>query len=357
MNHSCPDCGADFNTPALLSIHANRFCPAKSAGTANAEFTAAAPAAPAQPLFNASTPQLPASPMIPAGEADSVFLFPQPIPNFRIEAPVKRKWDRVLKAADRGLSQNVLLIGESGWGKTSQVFQLAATTGRPLAKINCQMLTEASQLYGFRDADPVTGTHYVPSAFTKAIQTPNAIVLLDDIAHVHDRTITNGLLPCLDDTRIVEIDYLGIYLAVAPGVIIVGTGNQGYAYSGANKLDKALVSRFKNKIYVRPHPSDVIIQILRDRTGVGQANALRLVKMFDTIRADTKNPVEIDMRGLLAAAEDIVLGASFYEAIVYTLLGDLDPQQQEAVKAVVHVALGEDEVERAARGNAYEVWA
>jgi MoxR-like ATPase len=230
-------------------------------------------------------------------------------------------------------------------------------TKRPLAKINCQMLTEASQLYGFRDADPITGTHYVPSAFTQAIQTPNSIVLLDDIAHVHDRTITNGLLPALDFTRIVEIDYLQMYIKVAAGVIIIGTGNQGYKYSGANKLDHALVSRFENRIYIKPHSDDVIRQIIRDRTGLDPISANRLIKLFQKLRSDPKSQIEVDMRGLLAAASDMHLGASFYEAVTYTLLGDLDPQQQEAVKAIVHVEMDEAEVTDASRSGGYTVWA
>jgi len=334
------DCGVNpFPNQSLLDLHMRDFCPKRYAD---------------QPATGEVVVPLQQSHL--DVETSAQFLYPKPVAGLRIEAPVKAKIERILKAAEQtGEPQNLLLIGPSGCAKTTLAFHIAGMLGRPLAKINMQMITEASQVYGFREANAVEGTTYKLGQFPIAVSTEGCIVLLDDVAHVHDRTITNGLLPALDFTRVVWIDYLGEFIKVAPKVIIIGTGNQGYQYGGATKLDRAVVSRFENRIYMSHPPEDVVVDILTERTGINASDAQRLARFAKLLR-DARAPVEVDMRGLLAAAKDMAYGASYFDAVTYTLLGDLDEQKMEDIKFKISDSMTEAENAAASKDIRWEVW-
>lgn len=288
-------------------------------------------------------------------ETHAEFLYPKPIQGYRIESRVRRKIERIIQESETGASVNLLTIGPSGSGKTTLAYHIAGLLGRPLAKINMQMISEASQLYGFREANPVEGTTYRLGQFPIAISKEGCVVLLDDVAHTHDRTITNALLPALDFTRALWLDYLGEWIKVAPKVIIIGTGNQGHQYGGAMKLDRAIVSRFESKIYMGHPPESVVVDVLTERTGVGSQDAQRLARFAAQLR-DSRSQIEVDMRGLLAAAKDMAYGASYFEAIVYTLLGDLDPQKREELTFAIHDGMSEQENLQASAETRWEEW-
>lgn len=341
------DCGVNpFPNAALRDLHQHDHCSKRFGDDQSTEGTGES---------STSTPNVKVRETLDA-ETHQQFLHPKPVKGLYIEAPVRAKIERVIKASEQtGEPQNLLFIGPSGCAKTTLAFHIAGVLNRPLAKINMQMITEASQLYGYREANAVEGTRYVLGQFPIAATTEGCIVLLDDVAHVHDRTITNGLLPALDPTRVVWIDYLGEYLKVASKVIFIGTGNQGHQYGGATKLDRAIVSRFDSRIYMGHPPEDVVVDILTERTGVQANDAERLARFAKMLR-DSRTPVEVDMRGLLAAAKDMAYGASYFEAVTYTLLGDLDEQKMEDLKFKISDGMTEAENEKIGRGVRWEEW-
>lgn len=349
MTFPCPNnCGAAaFPSQEILDIHLTTpgACSTLAAKTAQ----------PDDDIPDSQPVQAPDTTAIDT-ECQGEFLFPKPQPGFRADESVIRKFDRLDKASAQ-TQQNVLLTGESGTGKTTLALHFAGITNRPLVKINMQMMVEASQLFGYREVNQVEGTSYVLGPFVHAIKKERCVVLLDDAAHVHDRTITNGLLPPLSDIRMVYLDYAGEYIPVAAGVIFILTGNQGHAYGGASKFDRALVSRCSSKIYMQHPPHDMVVDILCERTGIVPSDAARLSHLADNLREDTRSGIHVDMRGLLAAATDIKLGADFFEAVAYTLLGDLSPQEIENVRFAAHDTLSEQEnVVAAKHGKRWIEW-
>jgi MoxR-like ATPase len=153
------------------------------------------------------------------------------------------KWTALCRAVDKG--KNMLLVGEAGTGKTETVVAISEALDRELFRINLGSSQDPrAVLIGVMHFDKEKGTHFVPSEFVKAIQTPNAIVLLDEVSRAHPEAV-NILMTVLDlKQRYLRLDEGGEIIKVHPTVSFLGTANIGMEYSATRKMDKALKSRF-----------------------------------------------------------------------------------------------------------------
>ena len=90
------------------------------------------------------------------------------------------------------------------------------------------------------------GTYFSESLFVKAIQTPNAVILLDELSRAHPDA-WNILMTVLDSgqryLRLDEADGAET-VSVAEGVTFVATANIGNEYTSTRVMDKALMDRF-----------------------------------------------------------------------------------------------------------------
>ena len=90
------------------------------------------------------------------------------------------------------------------------------------------------------------GTYFSESLFVKAIQTPNAVVLLDELSRAHPDA-WNILMTVLDyGQRYLRLDEQDTQatIKVAEGVTFIATANIGNEYTSTRQLDKALMDRF-----------------------------------------------------------------------------------------------------------------
>jgi nitric oxide reductase NorQ protein len=90
------------------------------------------------------------------------------------------------------------------------------------------------------------GTYMAESLFVTAIQTPNAVILLDELTRAHPDA-WNILMPVLDSgQRYLRLDEKvdQATIKVAEGVTFVATANIGNEYTATRMLDKALLDRF-----------------------------------------------------------------------------------------------------------------
>ena len=138
-----------------------------------------------------------------------------------------------------------MVVGPAGTGKTQVVYKTAEMLNRPMAYFNLGSTQDVrSSLIGntfFKE-----GTYFEPSAFVKAIQTPNTVVLLDEISRANPEA-WNILMPVLDvNIRKLRLDEAedSQEIDVADGVVFVSTANVGFEYTSARSLDRALVDRF-----------------------------------------------------------------------------------------------------------------
>jgi nitric oxide reductase NorQ protein len=155
------------------------------------------------------------------------------------------KWKYLLRSAVRG--KNIMMTGPTGCGKTLAAQSLVKSLERPDFYFNLGATQDPrSTLIGNTHFDKVRGTFFSESAFVKAIKTPNAIILLDEISRAHPEA-WNILMTVLDQgqryLRLDEADGSPI-VKVANGVTFIATANIGNEYTSTRIMDRAIMDRF-----------------------------------------------------------------------------------------------------------------
>jgi MoxR-like ATPase len=153
----------------------------------------------------------------------------------------------------RGLlrSENILILGYSGCGKTLTAKSIATAYDRPFEKFNMGATQDArSSLIGNTHFKPESGTFFVGSKFIKAVTTPGTFIYLDEITRM-SVDAENIMMTVLDrDQRYVRIDedQDSPVIKVASGVVFIATANVGPEYTATRLLDRATKDRFSTII-------------------------------------------------------------------------------------------------------------
>ena len=155
------------------------------------------------------------------------------------------KWKYLIRSAVRG--KNIMMTGQAGCGKTMAAKSLVNALDRPDFYFNLGATQDPrSTLIGNVHFNKESGTFFSESLFVKAIQTENAVVLLDELTRAHPDA-WNILMTVLDQgqryLRLDEADGQST-IKVANGVTFIATANIGNEYTATRQLDKALMDRF-----------------------------------------------------------------------------------------------------------------
>jgi len=155
------------------------------------------------------------------------------------------KWKYLIRSAVRG--KNIMMTGPAGCGKTMAAKFLVTQLERPDFYFNLGSTQDPrATLVGNTQFNKETGTYFSESAFVKAIKTPNAIILLDELSRAHPDA-WNILMTVLDQNqRYLRLDEAegSPIVKVAEGVTFIATANIGNEYTATRVLDRAILDRF-----------------------------------------------------------------------------------------------------------------
>ena len=155
------------------------------------------------------------------------------------------KWKYLIRSAVRG--KNIMMTGPAGCGKTMAAKAVVNSLDRADFYFNLGATQDPrSTLIGNTHFDSKKGTFFSKSLFVEAIQTPNAVILLDELSRAHPDA-WNILMTVLDyGQRYLRLDEANESdtIKVADGVTFVATANIGNEYTSTRVMDKALMDRF-----------------------------------------------------------------------------------------------------------------
>ena len=155
------------------------------------------------------------------------------------------KWKYLVRSAMRG--KNIMMTGAAGCGKTMAAKKLVEALDRPDFYFNLGATQDPrGTLIGNTHFKKDEGTMFSESLFVKAIQTKDAVILLDEISRAHPEA-WNILMTVLDaGQRYLRLDEHvdAPTIKVAEGVTFVATANIGNEYTATRAMDRALVDRF-----------------------------------------------------------------------------------------------------------------
>lgn len=200
------------------------------------------------------------------------------------------KWKFAIRTVLRG--ENLLVMGEAGCGKTLLATTVAKALNRPLFYFSFGAAQDPrSMLIGNTHFTKDKGTFVARALFVKAIQTPNAVILLDEFTRAHPDA-HNILMTVLDRTqRYLRIDEETDTptIKVAQGVSFIATANVGTEYTGTRTLDRAMKDRF-TILVMEPLSKDDEVDLLSTKFPDVPGHLIKAVaEIADITRSEVKS--------------------------------------------------------------------
>lgn len=230
------------------------------------------------------------------------------------------KWKYLVRSAMRG--KNILMVGPAGAGKTVAAKYLVKALDRPDFYFNLGATQDPrATLIGNTHFSKEEGTYFSESLFVKAIQTPNAVILLDELSRAHPEA-WNILMTVLDlNQRYLRLDEKdgAPTIKVAEGVSFIATANIGNEYTSTRVMDRALMDRFIT-IEMETLDKDMEYRLLKMKYPAAHDNSLKAIAEIASVTrteskaADAKLSSSISTRAAVELASLIYDGFSLAEA-------------------------------------------
>jgi MoxR-like ATPase len=174
----------------------------------------------------------------------------------------------------------IMMVGQSGYGKTTLPKLFAELVGKSFLRMNCATIRDPEEWFGYREAR-AGDTVFIRTEFIKAMEKGNLVVVLDEFNRL-EPWLHNTLFPLLDDDGCTVVH--DEEFRIGEGVIVVGTINTGYKFTGTFELDEALLNRFDFTVEVGAMPHHDEVRVLTSRTSIERDSATSIVKLANTLR-------------------------------------------------------------------------
>lgn len=197
-----------------------------------------------------------------------------------------------LETVALGVKDNlpVLLIGDTGTGKTSFIRYLACETNNGFRRLNLNGSTTADELVGhYVIDDKAKGMRWVDGVLLDAMK--NGYWLLLDELNAGLPEVLFVLQSVLDDDKfLVVAEHEGEIVKPHPDFRIFATMNPSLEYAGTRDLNKALLSRFPIVIQTAYPEAVHEIQIIKTHCPtVKEVDMTVMVRIAEDIRKGKKN--------------------------------------------------------------------
>lgn len=234
----------------------------------------------------------------------------------------------------------VLLIGETGTGKTSLIRHLAAKTNNNFRRLNLNGATTVDEFVGKMLLNE-NGTYWVNGILIDAMINGHWL-LLDEInaALPEILFVLHSLLD--DDRYVVVAENNNEKVHPHPNFRIFATMNPSDTYAGTKELNKAFLSRFPMTIKVGFPDAERETEILVKKTGVIETIARQLVTLGGSLRKS----YEQEKLSFVCSTRELVNIASMLDnvdikdACQVVLLNKTNPEDRNAVKDLIQLHFG-----------------
>ena len=275
------------------------------------------------------------------------------------------KWKYLVRACLRG--KNIMMTGPAGSGKTVAAKYLSTVLNRPDFYFNLGATQDPrATLIGNTHFAKDTGTYFSESLFVKAIQTENAVILLDELSRAHPEA-WNILMTVLDpQQRYLRLDEAdgAPTIKVASGVTFIATANIGSEYTSTRVLDRAIRDRFItiemdqlnadqefNLLKLKfPMVKDELIKAVADIAGITRTEISQETPKLSTA---ISTRISVELASLLADGFTLAEGAEVCIYPFFSADGGAD-SERVYIKQVVQKyceAVGTDTADPFAIGN------
>ena len=240
---------------------------------------------------------------------------------------------------------SAIMVGESGYGKTTIPQEKARQWGMNFLRWDCANVRDPEEFFGFRGAREGStmqedgSTIFLESKFTEVLTKGNCVIILDEINRI-DATVSNVLFPLLDHSGRTNI--AGHEIVVGPNVIFIATVNMGHKFAGTFAIDAALMNRFLAKVLVGPLPPRVEEKILRGRCGIDSDSATKIVSLMSRIRRTARKEdlsLDASTRVSIQIGTLFSTGLSLKECATYTLINGLSSEEKKLMADIVNSVL------------------
>lgn len=236
----------------------------------------------------------------------------------------------------------VLLIGESGTGKTSAIRFLANQTGNGLRRVNLNGGTTADELVG-RQLINDKGTFWVDGVLTEAMRKGEWIVLdeinaaLPEVLFVLQSVLDDDGYLVLNEKDDKEIVYKHANFR------LFATCNPP-EYAGTKEMNKALLSRFAICINAEFPPEKVELDIIKNHLGDAIAKSEIAIKLVG-LANNTRKAKELGTSDYAINTRDVLNTLRLSEnmepaeALGLAFSNKLEPADKNALKAMARLHL------------------